>query len=114
MAGAQGRVWGWGWAGSHLPVEMQQGCEHRVITAVTVGEGKQDVSFWCDGKLYTGKAALKSKCNPAVTFHCESVYWKLRIELQKLLFLTSCSTFVILFDLQIQVALGCCPKMGYP
>lgn len=79
LAGAQGRIWGWGWAGSHLPVEMQEGWEHRVIIAGTVGKGKKDVNFWCDGKLYTGKAALKSKCNPAVTFCCKSVFWKLKI-----------------------------------
>lgn len=62
-----------------MPVEMQEGCELRVITAVTVGKGKQDVNSWCDEKLYTGKAARRSKCNSAVTFHCASVYSKLKI-----------------------------------
>lgn len=35
-------TWLWTW---------QEGCEHRVIIAVTVGKGKQDGNFWCDGKL---------------------------------------------------------------
>lgn len=34
-----------------------------VIVAVPGGQnGSRDVNFWHDGKLYTRKAALKSKC----------------------------------------------------